>query len=587
VPLSSSASLAPHPRVGVRLSRQVATAPVAVHSPLLPPSAPVPQTAPSARRPGSQGRPWWDGPAAGWSIATALAAVAGFVLTAGIGTPSPWADEGATYLAVQRTWQQIAVLWQGRDAPWVPYYYLAKAWSILLHAVLPGTSTLVALRLLSAVAAAGAVLALYAIIARNAGRIGGIFAALVLVSLPGFSRYAQEARGYSLLAFAATVSWLLSDRWLRPGRVATLTGTSVRRGDGRDGYPSVGAGGAYALGLAAVAAVHTFGVFQWPAHLVSVLVAPGERHVRARRVAGFALLGLIAVALAGAQLWISLQHGTGPTNAQAARLVTLGAIANLLARAMSFVATPVVSAPILALASVGLLSRVDGKRQLPVNLLIWLVVPLGLAIGLGVMRTNLFRLRYWIALLPPLAGLAGLGLLAVGTAIVRLGVRGFGTRGAAPARALASAVVLGVLGLQVAVTAQAQQQVRAVDGHSEDLSQVMAEIARERAGHPGLVVAVSSPTGSGMLAASDPALLAQNPLQHISATLPVVWTSPTAAHIVRQDLAGTHDVLWIHRGTQPPAIAALHLPHALAQLHPTVVWSKSASVDWTLVLLRT
>jgi len=586
VALSSSASLAPHPRARIRGPRLVRRDGALVHPPLLQPSAPAPQAAASVQA-ASRERPWWDGRAAGWAVAVALAAVAGFVLTAGIGTPSPWADEGATYLAVQRTWQEIAVLWQGRDAPWVPYYALAKAWTILLHAVWPGMSTLVALRLLSAVTAAGTVLVLYAIIARNAGRIGGILAALMLVSLPGFSRYAQEARGYSLLALAAAVSWLLSDRWLRPGRIATLTGTSLRSGGGRDGYPSVGAGGAYALGLAAVAAVHTFGVFQWPAHLVSVLAARGERSVRARRAAGFALLGLVAVALAGAQLWISLQHGTGPTNAQAARIVTIGAIGNLLARAMSFVATPVVSVPVLALALVGLLSRVEGKRQLPLNLLIWLVIPLTLAIGLGVMRTNLFRLRYWIAFLPPLAGLAGLGLLAVGTAIVRLAVRGFGTRGAAPARVLASAVVLGVLGLQAAVTAQAQQQVRAIDGHSEDLGPVLAAIARERAAHPGLVVAISSPTGSGMLAASDPALLAQNPLQHISATLPVVWTSPTAAHIVRQDLAGAHEVLWVHRGVGSPAVAARHLPHTLAQLHPTVISAQPAGPDWTVVLLRT
>jgi uncharacterized membrane protein len=528
---------------------------------------------------------WWNGRTAGRWIALALGAAAAVVMTIGIGTPWPWSDEGATFLAVQRTWQELAVLWQSRDAPWVPYYYLAKAWATVVHTFAPGLSTVVAVRLLSAVAATGAVLGLYALVARNAGRLAGVFAAVLLISLPGFNRYAQEARGYSLLALAATVSWLLCDRWLHPARVATLTGTAMR--EGRPTGPSgpVGSGAAYAVSLAAVAAVQTFGLFQWPAHLLAVAVAPAQRSARARRVAGLALLGLVAAALAGAQVAASLLHGTGPSHPQAARVVSPMTIMVQLARGMSYTSHPEASIAILVLAAVGALSRVAGRRAFPINLLIWLVVPLSLEIVLGAVHTNLFRLRYWIAFLPPLAALAGIGALTLATASARLVGRLSGGRAAG--LALVTAVFAALLGVQLAATLQPQQQLRAIDGHGENLTRVMAGITQERAAHPGLIIAISSATGSGIIAASDPPVLVQNPLRHISATAPTVYTTRTAAHLVRQSLAGGHDVLWIHRGTEDPAVAAQHLPHALAQLHPTVLWSRSAGLDWTLVLLRT
>ena len=132
-----------------------------------------------------------------------------------------------------------------------------------------------------------------------------------------------------------------------------------------------------------------------------------------------------------------------------------------------------------------------------------------------------------------------------------------------------------------------QQQLRAVDGHGENLTQVAAIIAQARSAHPGLITAISSETGSGMIAAIDPGLLTQNPLRQLDGTVPSVYLAATPAHVVRKDLAGTHDVLWIHRGPETPSVAARHLPHVLAQFHPTVLWAKSGGVDWSLVLLRT
>lgn len=41
-------------------------------------------------------------------------------------------------MTIQRSWRQLLLLWNGSDAPLLPYYIVAKAWSDLL-APLRGT----------------------------------------------------------------------------------------------------------------------------------------------------------------------------------------------------------------------------------------------------------------------------------------------------------------------------------------------------------------------------------------------------------------------------------------------------------------
>jgi len=533
-------------------------------------------------------RPWWDGRALGGWLVLGLTAVAAVVLTAGIGVPWPWSDEGATYLAVQRSWDGLAVLFGSRDAPWVPYYALAKAWTIGTHAILPGVSTLVAVRTLSAVAAVATVGTLYAIVARNAGRLAGVLAGLLLISLPGFDRYAQEARGYAVLAFAATLSWLLLDRRLRPGREPTLLGSTItearllRAGGAAESASAAG----YALSLAGVAAIHTFGLFQWPAHLVETLAAPATGPARRRRLGAFLVVATVAALLAAAQLLVSLEHGTGPSSPQAGRVVTPAAVMVQLVRGISVTPVPAVSIPVLLLALAGALSRVDRSREFPRSLAIWLCVPLVLEIGLGAVRTNLFRLRYWIAFLPPLAALAALGIVMLATAAARLVRRVPIRSGGWLGRGTAVLAAVLVLGVQAGATLQPQEQVRAPDGHSENLSRVMAIVGEAQAAHPGLVTAITSATASGMLAAADPKLLAENPMRRLDEAAATVYTSVTPASVIRERLIGAHDVLWIHSGSESPAGAVRLIPHVLRTLHPTVLWARAAGTGWTAVLLK-
>lgn len=523
---------------------------------------------------------WRDRPRTGILVVTALVMAAAVVTSIGIQTPWPWSDEGATYLAVQRSWTELAVLWQSRDAPLVPYYYLAKAWATIWAHLAPAVPTLVVVRLLSAAAATATVPVLYALVARNAGRLAGTIAAVLLLSFPGFIRYAQEARPYALMVLAATVAWLVSDRHLRPA----ASGFRVRPG----------AAGAHAAGLAAVGAIHTFGLCQWPAHLLAAALAPGDRRDRFRRTASVVVVLLVAGALVGAQVIASLGHGTGPIGADSERAVTWFTVPGEVLRGISLTPLILASVVVVGLALVGALSRPGGRRDFPLSLVIWQVVPLALAIGVGAVRTNLFRIRYWVAFLPPLAALAALGVVAIAAVVVRLATAlasGPGSSGAAGPGSLALRAafimpICALLVLQVTIALPAQVRVRVSVGHGENLAGVRTALADARVRHPGVRAAISAASVSGTLAAVEPGLLGENPLRRLDPAARSVYTTANSPATVRQRLAGATHLLWIHDGPLVPAELPVRLPRSLARLNPVVIEVRPAGPGWTTVLLQ-
>ncbi len=540
-------------------------------------SASSPPTVPRATQ------PWHDRPWTGRWLALGLGLVAAVVCIWKIATPWPWSDEGATYLALQRTWAEVAVLWQGPDAPIVPYYYLAKAWATLLGWFWPTLSTLMAVRLLSAAAGVATVLVLYALVARNAGRLAGLLAGLLLLTLPTFDRYVQEARPYALLVLAAAISWLAGDRRLRPDRVALGLSSTPPAHDrtGRRYGPVIG----HVASLAAVGVVHTFGVFQWPAHVVAWFAAPGDIRTRLRRSAGVLITIAVAALLVGTQLWMTLNHGTGAGRTLSASATTPRAIAGHILLLVSQTSIWPVSALVLILALIGALSRPGGGRQLPIGLLIWLVVPLGLQLALGIIQTNLFRLRYWVAAVPPLAGLAALGIVAAGAATVRL-VRGTPPSAARTSSRVAAAVVMAVLlAGQVALTLPQQQRLRAPSGHHQNLSGVFAVLADTRARYPDVRPAITYRSATALLSAADPATLDQNPMSRLRPEIPIVYTTPNSTDEVRREVAGTRYLLWLRMG-QRTTSRSQQLPPEFADLHAEVVWARRAVPGWTAVLLK-
>lgn len=525
-----------------------------------------------------------------------IAGLSGWAFTRGISTPWPWSDEGATYLALHRSIPQLFVLYQGPDAPLVPYYLLAKAWTGALQSFWPLTPTLTAVRLLSAAAGALTVVVLYALVARNAGRLAGLLSGLLLVSLPGFDRLAQEGRAYTLLALAATSSWLMWDRWLRPGTKPSLWG--VRPEQPAPGAPpglrAVPAGVAYLASLAALGMIHTFGLFQWPAQLLATLTTRAGRSWRRLSALGLtaAVLVLAGLLIAG-QTLASITHGTGSESPNAARVVNLATATTQVVRGAFLSTRPVVIAVVLTLAIVGVIGT-RRTRPFALAMFLWLLVPLGLELVLAALKTNLFRSRYWVADLPPLAALAGLGLTVIAAAVNNLLTAMFRT-GPGARRPVATAVrvlmvaalLTGILALQATLQAHEQNHLRSLRGHhGEDLAGVLRVVDQTRAGYPHLEVVISSGAASGILGAARPALQAQNPLRQFDSSVPTVFTVPATQASVRAAIRHSRQVLWIFRGALDAHSAAARIPHGLAGLHMHVRWAASAGHTWTAILLQ-
>lgn len=541
---------------------------------------------------------WQDRRWFGSLLAAVVAVVAGWAFTRGISTPWPWSDEGATYLALHRSWDQLLVLYRGPDAPLVPYYFLAKGWTGAVQAFWPQTSILTGVRLLSAAAGCATVVVLYALVARNAGRLAGLLTGLLLVSLPGFDRLAQEGRPYTLLALAATSSWLMWDRWLRPGvrpSLWTAQPKDVTRNT-RTALRAIPAAVGYLTSLATLGFIHTFGLFQWPAQLLATALTRAARPWRRLSVLALtALLFLLAGLLVAGQTLATIAHGTGSLSPSAARLVDGQTITTQVLRGAFLSTKLAVIAPVLVLAVLGVIAS---RRQLrfAIGLAVWLLVPLVMELGLSVVKTNLFRSRYWVADLPPLAALAGLGLLAIARAVnVLVGRLSGEGRIGFPSRAVAvvlkalgtGAVVAGLLSLQVTLQAPAQNHLRSLHGHhGEDLAPVLGIIDRTMAEHQGLRVLVSSGAASGILGAARPQLQDHNPLRGFDPAVPTVFTVPAGQATVRADLGKAKELLWIFRGALDAPSAAARIPHGLAGLHLHVRWAVPAGHTWTAILLQ-
>lgn len=529
----------------------------------------------------------------GLVIVTCLTVIAITVFTTAIQVPWPWTDEGATYTALWRSWHQLGVLLRGPDAPLVPYYVIAKAWVFTVQAVWPTVSTLIALRLLSAAAATGTVLLVYIIVARNAGRFAGVLAGLLLVSIPGFNRFAQEARGYTLLALAATASWLAWDCWLKPNRNHPVADDpNAELGPGRRVLASVVRAIPYTASLVAVAVIHTFGVFQWPAHALATVSAPRPAgQSRLRRVVVLGGIMLVAAAVAARQIVGSVSHGTGPVAAVAFQNLTAGQILDELRQAISFSALPLASAVLLGLAVIGAVLAFKGQHaHFSRSLVIWLFAPLLLEFAAASVRTNLFKIRYWITFPPPLAALAGLGAAAIATALAhvlhaRLDRLGKPAASVWLSRAVAAVVTVTILGAQVTLALPGHTEIRSPGGHGQDLTGILEVIERARAANPGIPILIPTQSAPGILASIDPALQRDNPLRHFDPRAPTVFTRPMARAKVRAALAGDRRLLWVYQA-KPGTDAAGQVPSILAGLHLEVSSVTRAGLGWTALMLE-
>ena len=400
----------------------------------------------------------WVGPAAGLSAA----AVLGWGLT----TPALWLDESATVIATRRGWPELWHLLEGSEAPLVPYYAVEKVAVSAIAAVLPaGAVPPELLYRLPAVAAA--VLAAWLLagwLSRLAGTAGrGLAGAAtgVLLLLPAFSRYGQEARPYAV-ALAA-------------GVVATVAWSRLVLLDHRPPHPSPGAGpgrralavttAGYAAAVAVLTLAQVLAASLVAAHLALAVAAPGPlgRRRAVRRTVAGAVAGLLPLLPFAAVAWV---FGTGPMTAPHAP--TPGHLAGVAFQLFADPAAPAGGVVVLLAAALGA-TRVRSARDGAVArlALAWALVPPAVLLPLVWVQPNLITHRYLLFTVPGWAILAGLGVVTAAdrarraaARARRLSWRGTVAAGAAAAAALAATAVLQVPGLAA---------VRGPAGHGEDI----------------------------------------------------------------------------------------------------------------------
>lgn len=313
----------------------------------------------------------------GWLVPAIPAVLGVLVCLWRLDAPTLWRDEAATLSASGRSLGDLLAMLGEIDAVHGAYYLFMHLWTEAF-----GTGA-VAVRMPS-VLGAGVAAGVTALIGRRlADRWVGLWAGLLVAGSPLVSRYAQEARQYSItIAMAAVSTYLL-----------------VRAVERRtQAWPWI----AYAFSVTLVGWVHLFTLLLLPVHAVAVLSVWRERGVPGRwaiaalqGVSAVVPVALISVPQSGEQIsWI-----TAPDGEQVYTLLRLLAGANWLI------------APVLAVALLGLWRRTGPRGQIDLRLLgvAWAVLPPALLLGVSLAHPY-YVLRYVIFCVPGLALLVAAGL---------------------------------------------------------------------------------------------------------------------------------------------------------------------------------
>ncbi len=412
---------------------------------------------PGVPAPASAGRP--DRLAAGW-MAIVPALITLVVTLYRIGVPSFTRDEGATLLAVHRSFPQMIRMLGNVDVVHTEYYALIWAVTRL------GGSGELAARAPSAVALAVAAGVLTLLGQRLVSGRAGLAAGLVFAALPSVSFYAEDAREYALVTALATVASYLLVRALQ---AATQPGPAATGGF-QGGRPSrqywlVG----YAAAMALLGLGNILSLLLIAAHAVTVAAwrrhhgGPGQPFVL-RWLASVAVALIVAspVALIASRQAHQVQWIKPPG------LVAIIAMAGLIGPPPMFFITAAVV--VIALVS-GLVfgGRPQLRRDWPAGLwglaVPWLFLPPALLFAVSVSHVihPLYVFRYIAFCIPAAALLAGTALAALAR------------------KAVGWAVAVAALAVIVAAGLPAQGSQRTPTGHGYDIrlaDQAVASRAR-------------------------------------------------------------------------------------------------------------
>jgi mannosyltransferase len=146
-----------------------------------------------------------------WAHVLIPAALTCMVTAIGLGRPSLWTDELATWGMATTPWSEFWPVLRYVDAVLAPYYAFMHVW---VDAFGDSDISLRTPSLLAMVASAGLI---GAIGQRLSGRAAGLLAGTVFALLASTSRFGAEARPYAFAVLGACVAtWLLLYAWARP-----------------------------------------------------------------------------------------------------------------------------------------------------------------------------------------------------------------------------------------------------------------------------------------------------------------------------------------------------------------------------------
>jgi mannosyltransferase len=301
---------------------------------------------------------------------------------------SVWYDEGVSAMATGSSWGVLEHVARTFDPNMSGYHALLHLWQGLF-----GDSE-TALRSLSAVAFAAAVLMLVALGRRLYDARTGLIAGLLLAVSPFVVRYGQEMRSYALEVFMVTTLTYLFVRIVDPDDHAA-----------HPSWPVI----AYGAAAAFACYVHMYTLFVLAAHVVSLALLDPARvpWARLRRSARW-----FAVLVVPMLLWLA----AGPSE-------QLGWIArpspvDFVAVALEIVGGGLVSLLLFALVGMVVVGFVRSftrdwrtRAQWADGLgLLWLVMPFVLSAVVSTVVKPIFLSRYMIVVVPAVALIAATGL---------------------------------------------------------------------------------------------------------------------------------------------------------------------------------
>jgi mannosyltransferase len=367
-----------------------------------------------------------------WLLPTLLMLSIGLIR---VGWPALWADELATWGMVTVPWSQTWQVLHHTDATLGAYYAIMHVWVWLL-----GASD-VMMRLPSVLAMAGSAGLTARLGARLASPRVGLLSGLLFTVLPTTSRYAQEARPYALVVFAAVLCSLALVRVLdRPGTGRLL---------------------AYALAIGLLGLLHAIALLLIPAHALVVLAVRRSVMPRWLVAAGVGMLPALPALYLGSQQTAQVAWIGSPTSS------------SLTAYPATLLGSAVGAGMILALAMYAVSTRYPAVLYTS-----WAVVP-AVCLFAASQLTALWLPRYLLFTTPAWALLAG-------TALGR-------TRLVRGAIALALVAAVGVT---------TQVSLRGPDGHLQATREAAALIAAQM--KPGDAIVYSShDSGATVYGTSD------------------------------------------------------------------------------------